>query len=68
MTTLIDRALIVGGGFSGMSAAIQLRKLGIAVDLVENSARLGEIEIAGGDKDEHARIMRESFLALAQPI
>jgi 2-polyprenyl-6-methoxyphenol hydroxylase-like FAD-dependent oxidoreductase len=29
------RILIVGGGFSGMSAAIQLRKIGAAVDLVE---------------------------------
>jgi 2-polyprenyl-6-methoxyphenol hydroxylase-like FAD-dependent oxidoreductase len=29
------RVLIVGGGFSGMSAAIQLRKTGASVDLVE---------------------------------
>jgi 2-polyprenyl-6-methoxyphenol hydroxylase-like FAD-dependent oxidoreductase len=36
--------------------------------VVENSGRLGEIEIAGGDKEEHARIMRESLMALAQPI
>ncbi|MCE4556590.1 FAD-dependent oxidoreductase [Pelomonas cellulosilytica] len=36
--------------------------------VVENSARLGEIEIASGDKAEHARIMRESMIALAQPI
>lgn len=36
--------------------------------VVENSARLGEIEIHGGDKEEHTRIMRESFLALAEPI
>jgi 2-polyprenyl-6-methoxyphenol hydroxylase-like FAD-dependent oxidoreductase len=36
--------------------------------VVENSGRLGEIEIAGGDKDEHARIMRESMTALAKPI
>ena len=36
--------------------------------VVENSARLGEIEMANGDKDEHARIMRESLMALAQPI
>lgn len=36
--------------------------------VVENSARLGEIEIEGGDKEEHARIMRESMMALAQPI
>jgi 2-polyprenyl-6-methoxyphenol hydroxylase-like FAD-dependent oxidoreductase len=36
--------------------------------VVENSGRLGEIEIAGGDKEEHSRIMRESLMALAQPI
>ncbi|MEJ8853230.1 FAD-dependent oxidoreductase [Variovorax robiniae] len=36
--------------------------------VVENSARLGEIEIEGGDKQEHARIMRESLAALAEPI
>jgi hypothetical protein len=36
--------------------------------VVENSWRLGEIEIAGGDEEEHARIMRESHVALAQPI
>lgn len=36
--------------------------------VVENSARLGEIEIADGDKAEHARIMRESFAALAEAI
>lgn len=36
--------------------------------VVENSARLGEIEATGGDKQEHARIMRESLIALAEPI
>jgi 2-polyprenyl-6-methoxyphenol hydroxylase-like FAD-dependent oxidoreductase len=35
--------------------------------VVENSARLGAIEIADGDKSEHARIMRESCAALAAP-
>src|SRR5580698_113440 len=35
MKTSELRILIVGGGFSGMSAAIQLRKTGAAVDLVE---------------------------------
>lgn len=35
MTALIQSALVVGGGFSGMSAAIELRKRGIAVDLIE---------------------------------
>lgn len=36
--------------------------------VVENSGRLGEIEIAGGDKEEHGRIMRETLVALAAPI
>lgn len=36
--------------------------------VVENSARLGEIEMQGGDKDEHARIMRQSFMALAEAV
>jgi len=31
----ISNALIIGGGFSGMSAAIQLRKVGVDVDLIE---------------------------------
>ena len=35
MSAAVDRVLIVGGGFSGMSAAIQLRKLGVEVELVE---------------------------------
>ena len=103
MAQSTERILIIGGGFSGRSAAIELRKSGHAVDLVEidpgwrscgagislggatlrafqarrwercrmvveNSMRLGEIEIAGGDKEEHARIMRESLMALAQAI
>ena len=32
--------------------------------VVENSVRLGEIEISGGDPAEHGRIMRESMTAL----
>jgi 2-polyprenyl-6-methoxyphenol hydroxylase-like FAD-dependent oxidoreductase len=36
--------------------------------VVENSARLGEIEIAGGDKQEHAAIMRESLITLELPL
>jgi 2-polyprenyl-6-methoxyphenol hydroxylase-like FAD-dependent oxidoreductase len=36
--------------------------------VVQNSGRLGQIEIAGGDKEEHARIMRETLAALAAPI
>jgi 2-polyprenyl-6-methoxyphenol hydroxylase-like FAD-dependent oxidoreductase len=36
--------------------------------VVENSNRLGEIEMSGGDKQEHSRIMRDSLLALAERI
>jgi len=36
--------------------------------VVENSARLGEIEVTGGDKAEHERIMRDSLAALARPV
>ena len=35
MTTAAPRILVIGGGFSGMSAAIQLRRQGADVDLVE---------------------------------
>ena len=36
--------------------------------VVENSLRLGAIEIAGGSKDEHAQVMRDSMNALLAPI
>jgi 2-polyprenyl-6-methoxyphenol hydroxylase-like FAD-dependent oxidoreductase len=36
--------------------------------VVENSARLGEIEMTNGSKEEHERIMRESQIALSAPI
>ncbi|HEX8786083.1 MAG TPA: FAD-dependent oxidoreductase, partial [Telluria sp.] len=35
MAAPVNKVLVIGGGFSGMAAAIQLRKQGIAVDLVE---------------------------------
>jgi 2-polyprenyl-6-methoxyphenol hydroxylase-like FAD-dependent oxidoreductase len=49
-------------------AAFEARRWERCRMVVENSLRLGEIEISGGDKEEHARIMRESLIALAQPI
>ena len=36
--------------------------------VVENSLRLGEIEVTNGDHVEHAGIMHKSALALAEPI
>jgi len=36
--------------------------------VVENSVRLAQIEISGGDPGEHARLMGQSMGALAAPI
>jgi 2-polyprenyl-6-methoxyphenol hydroxylase-like FAD-dependent oxidoreductase len=52
----------------GALAAFQARRWERCRMVVENSMRLGEIEIANGDKEEHSRIMRESFAALSLPI
>lgn len=35
MNSGVNRALVIGGGFSGMTAALQLSQQGVAVDLVE---------------------------------
>jgi 2-polyprenyl-6-methoxyphenol hydroxylase-like FAD-dependent oxidoreductase len=61
---LVGRSDDVAGALS----AFENRRWERCRMVVENSARLGEIEVAGGDKEEHARIMRESLMALAQPI
>jgi 2-polyprenyl-6-methoxyphenol hydroxylase-like FAD-dependent oxidoreductase len=49
-------------------AAFETRRWERCRLVVQNSARVGEIVGAGGDKEDHARIMRESLMALAQPI
>ncbi|MBT0569738.1 FAD-dependent oxidoreductase [Curvibacter sp. CHRR-16] len=49
-------------------AAFEARRWERCRMVVQNSARLGEIEVAGGDKNEHAQIMRTSLMALAEPI
>lgn len=53
---------------SAALAAFEARRWERCRMVVQNSARLGEIEVAGGDKEEHGRIMRDSLMALAQPI
>ncbi|MBL8277352.1 MAG: FAD-dependent oxidoreductase [Pelomonas sp.] len=60
----LGRATTVDGALQ----AFQQRRWERCRMVVQNSARLGEIEATGGDKAEHARIMRESMIALAQPI
>lgn len=60
----------VGHGASLAAAlqAFQDRRWERCRMVVENSLRLGEIEMNNGSKDEHGQIMRESLMALAQPI
>lgn len=70
----IEDALVLAeelGRFDNVTlalAAFEARRWERCRMVVENSSRLGEIESAGGDKEEHGRIMRESLIALAQPI
>lgn len=48
--------------------AFQARRWERCRMVVENSFRLGEIEMTNGSKEEHTGIMRTSLMALAQPI
>ncbi|KRB93532.1 FAD-dependent oxidoreductase [Noviherbaspirillum sp. Root189] len=57
-----------GGTAAQALARFQARRFERCRMVVENSARLGEIEIQHGDKEEHASIMRQSMMALATPI
>jgi 2-polyprenyl-6-methoxyphenol hydroxylase-like FAD-dependent oxidoreductase len=60
----LERADVLGDAL----AAFQQRRWERCRMVVENSTRLGEIEITGGDKEEHGRIMRETLMALAAPV
>ena len=53
---------------SSAIAAFEARRWERCRMVVENSARLGEIEVNGGDKEEHAQIMRASHMALNEAI
>lgn len=69
----IEDAIVLAEELSGADIAtaldrFQARRWERCRLVVENSARLGAIEAAGGDKHEHARIMQESVIALAKPI
>lgn len=60
----LERATDIESGLN----AFEARRWERCRMVVENSLRLGEIEITDGDKQEHAAIMRESIIALAAPI
>lgn len=65
---VLAEELAAGGEIDGALSRFESRRWERCRMVVENSARLGQIEIEGGNKDEHAQIMRESLMALAQPI
>ena len=70
----IEDALVLADELAGASTleaglqAFEARRWERCRMVVENSVRLGEIEITGGDPAEHGKIMRESMMALAAPI
>jgi 2-polyprenyl-6-methoxyphenol hydroxylase-like FAD-dependent oxidoreductase len=57
-----------GGPPAEALARFQTRRWERCRVVVENSLRLGEIERAGGSEQEHANLMRDSMITLAQPI
>ncbi len=56
------------GSVSDALQAFQARRWERCRMVVENSLRLGELEVSGGDKDEQQRILGMSMGALAAPI
>jgi 2-polyprenyl-6-methoxyphenol hydroxylase-like FAD-dependent oxidoreductase len=60
--------LAAGASVGAALQAFQTRRWERCRMVVENSARLGQIEMEGGSKEEHGHIMRETLLSLAAPI
>jgi heterodisulfide reductase subunit A len=64
---LCQRALVVGGGLAGMTAALTLADLGLAVDLVERSSELGgqmrdlHVILGGGDPQQELGALVEQL-------
>lgn len=65
---VLAEELAAGATLPAALEAFQARRWERCRMVVENSLRLGEIEISGGDKEEHAHIMRDSLIRLAEPI
>ena len=60
--------LTTTGDVSAALEAFQNRRWERCRMVVENSLRLGELEVSGGDKEEQTRIMQTSLMALGSPI
>lgn len=56
------------GSIGAALGAFEARRWERCRMVVENSLRLGELEIHGGDPAEHGKIMGQSMMALAAPI
>jgi len=65
---VLAEALERANGIEAGLRAFEARRWERCRMVVQNSLRLGEIEIHDGDRQEHATIMRESMVALAGPI
>lgn len=65
---VLSQELSRGDSVQAALSAFEARRWDRCRMVVVNSVRLGAIEVAGGDKEEHSRIMGESLMALAQPI
>lgn len=64
----IAEELLARASVTGAFAAHEARRWERCRMVVENSARLSEIEITGGDQSEHNAIMGRSVVALTQAI
>lgn len=65
---VLAEELSSGGEVEDALAAFERRRWDRCAMVVRNSGRLGEIEITGRDRHEHADLMDASFTALLQPI
>jgi 2-polyprenyl-6-methoxyphenol hydroxylase-like FAD-dependent oxidoreductase len=65
---VLAEALEKGTTLAGSLDAFQQRRWERCRMVVENSLRLGELEVSGGDKEEQTKIMQGSLMALCQPI
>src|SRR5688500_13121527 len=62
------RALVVGAGIGGLTAAIALRRAGIEATVFERRADIARVQIGGGIVLWHNALRALSELDLAQPV
>jgi 2-polyprenyl-6-methoxyphenol hydroxylase-like FAD-dependent oxidoreductase len=65
---VVAEELAAGGTLASALERFQQRRWERCRLVVENSLRLGDLERSGGSQQEHADLMRNSMMALLQPI